>query len=650
MTDDISKKEDKLIDLLEDFLLEWRSNCEHFVEWEKATNEAELIFEYVVDQTRFEPNTFLAKEILNSFKELRSNIEINEKNIRDGLIGRKIRNVLNEEESDLSKELQRRIDDIERQNNNSIKEAIKDIYRSPNSIDIYSKYKLESEDINEFGFIGSDKQGKYIINCFYKENAKLKLFINSVEKIYNSPQEDLPIFWKNKLLQGGGLVFLLLACLFFFGYLKPVGSKILDLCSNSGQINCTKENDEIGNSNTSIINGIKKGNLKENQVYVIAVVIPDKNATSFVSKYILKGVARRQSEFNSKNDRKILVLVAKEDPNNQQQNGGLKIAQELVNQKIVLGVIGPYSSSSLSYVSTTYCNDHLSLISPTVNIPIKTLEKNPTIKHDCFFRVTGDNYDALDRIIKRLQRKHKRVLIIRTGGDAFSDSFSENFREKVAGRLLHDIGDEFYLNKSNDKATKNFNSIKSKQEIQTQIKAWAKSYKSILKETAILIIIDSKHLNLNPEEALSDIKNVISANNGTFLIVGSNPVYNPELLKSLEHDSFNLKLIENMIIAVPAFYPNYRPKSDDKDLNWYEAMSYDATQMLVTAISNESKHTTPTREGIYEQFKDKSFEVPKEEAYTGLIKLKGSDRVNPPGDLIYPTCRNNNCEWDKIRR
>jgi ABC-type branched-subunit amino acid transport system substrate-binding protein len=94
-----------------------------------------------------------------------------------------------------------------------------------------------------------------------------------------------------------------------------------------------------------------------------------------------------------------------------------------------------------------------------------------------------------------------------------------------------------------------------------------------------------------------------------------------------------------MIVAEFWFSDKPRQKSSDR----MYAMSYDATGMLIAAISKELDNgKEPTRQNLPQQFKNLQMK-----GLTGEITLEGSDRTNAPYHLIQPYCANSNCEWVK---
>jgi ABC-type branched-subunit amino acid transport system substrate-binding protein len=474
--------------------------------------------------------------------------------------------------------------------------------------------------------------------------TNIKSRLNEVEKQLRSgkPQNELFRLFLWLLLLGSlvGGFWLLLT--------KKEG--VVDLCSNpSLSINCVNKvdkekpsatnvaNDKISNNNKKILDEIRKGSQVE--VHTVAVLVPQGYTADFISQDMLEGVADKQAEFNddkSNNKWKLLVLMVNEIDKGGGQDKGKETSVKLVAQKQVLGVVGPYSSSSLAYMVDTYCKNNLALISPTATIPmtnlkqtIKTYVEIPNPRLDCFYRVTGTNNDAIDKLFKYLyDGQYKRVLIIRDSGNAFTNSFFDNFYDKIRSgksEIYFEASDDIALSESLEIITK-------------KIKHWGEKYNA--KDTAILMIANPKHLSM--EDTTKNTQKIIRANRGKFLILGGNSTYHPNLLNELK--STNAPAIDKIVLSVPFF----RPKLDNKnkDITWFHDMSSDATQVLIDAISKaRDSKTNITREDVQQQIKGLKI---KSSTFTGIIEFEGSDRKESPYHLIQPRCSNDSCEWKKI--
>jgi hypothetical protein len=166
---------------------------------------------------------------------------------------------------------------------------------------------------------------------------------------------------------------------------------------------------------------------------------------------------------------------------------------------------------------------------------------------------------------------------------------------------------------------------------QAKISYWQKQYENDIDKIAILMIKGSKRNT--PENT----KNLVKANNGKFLIVASDTAYSPEILGELESEN-PINSIKKMIIAVPYF--SVKSSTNPNNLTWFYEMSYDTTQLLTKAISEELKNNKqPTRKNLKEQF-NKLTVI----GHTGTFSLQGSDRTNAPYYLIQPDCSTSKCD------
>lgn len=97
---------------------------------------------------------------------------------------------------------------------------------------------------------------------------------------------------------------------------------------------------------------------------------------------------------------------------------------------------------------------------------------------------------------------------------------------------------------------------------------------------------------------------MLEANQGAFLVVGSNTVRRKELFEDVEN---NHKILNQLVVMQPWFtlkdsqeFEQYQDfwKSEDI-INWGYVMGYDATQVLLYAIANRAnKSQYPTRQEI----------------------------------------------------
>jgi ABC-type branched-subunit amino acid transport system substrate-binding protein len=413
---------------------------------------------------------------------------------------------------------------------------------------------------------------------------------------------------------------------------------------NNTYVSCENEawNKKITSNNKQILKNIDHGYLIDSQVHVIAAVVPGDNSPSFVSQHILQGIADEQEKFNRESSSwKIFVLIAREKNNdfdknqNEIANGGADIADELVKQPRILGVIAPYSSPSLVNIINKYCDNNLTLLSPTVSISREYLEtkfkqyynNKFSLNAKCFFRNTGTNKDASARLLSYLsEHQYEKVLVLKSNNDAFADSFWHDFQIQKSNYSQISFPSKIVLLSKNTKPT---------------IDQWKKNYGSVSDKTAILMIKGPKGATDRIDEITDE---VIKNNDGKFLILASNPVYQPNLIGELNLVA-SPTAISKIIIAVPWFPTKdeiSQLKMSTSDLDSFYAMSFDATKLLIEAISKDAMGKKPTKEGVQYQLN----RLGEMKGMTGDINLKNNDRYNSSYKLIQPNCQDNkNCEW-----
>ncbi|MGV2389727.1 MAG UNVERIFIED_CONTAM: hypothetical protein LVR29_20155 [Microcystis novacekii LVE1205-3] len=123
-------------------------------------------------------------------------------------------------------------------------------------------------------------------------------------------------------------------------------------------------------------------------------------------------------------------------------------------------------------------------------------------------------------------------------------------------------------------------------------------------ETAILYLQGAYKDEKDTASSKGKLIRVLEANQGAFLVVGSNTVRRKELFEDVEN---NHKILNQLVVMQPWFtlkdsqeFEQYQDfwKSEDI-INWGYVMGYDATQVLLYAIANRAnKSQYPTRQEI----------------------------------------------------
>jgi ABC-type branched-subunit amino acid transport system substrate-binding protein len=416
----------------------------------------------------------------------------------------------------------------------------------------------------------------------------------------------------------------------------------------------------IALNNAKILRDLQSNKLKSEDIYPIAAVVPktDKEGAVYAGKRMLAGIAFKQKKINELEldaQKKRLLIIIADDKN--EVGSGQVIAKKLIQITQILGVVGPYASSRYYHVYQKYDDGKLTVISPSVTAAksdfqdMEKLQKKGQ-KFTCaneeiegitpkfFFRPVGDTEASTITTLDYL-KKHgitKLIVFVQTD-DLYSCSLLRRLEAKVKERK-HEVsiyrqifldGEQKDLSGPIEELTKDQN---------------------LKKENTAIIYFQGAFTNKYDADEYK-LSNVIQANKGHFLFVGSNPVIQSQLIKSY------LKNYKNTLIIQPWFPSSPKPKeveeqenfwkydsNSDNFVTWHYVMAYDATQMFLYAINqfvnNNQKY--PTREGINEILAgttvqnpgcNKNVEGITGDTFTDNITLDGSDRCPPGGNNGY---------------
>jgi ABC-type branched-subunit amino acid transport system substrate-binding protein len=401
----------------------------------------------------------------------------------------------------------------------------------------------------------------------------------------------------------------------------------------------------IALNNARVMGDLKNGNISPNNVFIIAISSGFDATPEGIGGSILTGIAWRQDELNKLPNTFRLIVVMADDKNDKEQ--AVNVAKELVKKKGILGVIGPYSSHATYYVIDEYRKEKLVLVSATSTATVKVYKaKNKSKSQDMtwFFRPVPTTTIAAEDLVKYLKEQgYQQAIIFYQHEDLFAVSSYKDVTEqlqqpsikiKIVRQTDIDNIDNTEINKAIASLKQEFNQIKDK--------------------TALILLTDA----YTKAQSTSKKLEVIKDNNGEFFIAGNNTLFDTEILGLV--NTIGKKSLEKMAITIP-WYPSTEQSKkmanfignnvetwtkNDAELIWQMAMSYDATQMLIEAISQQrSNGQTPTREGMRNILASSDF---KTEGLTGTITLKGVDRKDQFSALIRPDCSTNTCGWVEI--
>lgn len=319
------------------------------------------------------------------------------------------------------------------------------------------------------------------------------------------------------------------------------------------------------------LNNAQIGN---NKAYSIAVAVPiGTEETS--AKEILRGVAQAQSEINQQggiNDVPLKVLIVNDnnDPQTAQQ-----VAQELVKNQDVLGVVGHFSSGVTLATAPIYEQNKLVVISPSsTSVAISNAGEYifRTVPSDRFTSSALAKY-FLDRLELR------RAAIIYNSQSAYSKSLQETFTTDVVsngGEIVAEV----------DLSDNNFNP--------------AETLKTAQNQGAEALVF------LNDSATVDQAYLLMQLNNGKLPLLGGDSLYKPQTLQIAGEKA------KGLVLGVPWHAlgsPNRKFTAAayrlwGGDVNWRTAMAYDATQALAKGLAQN-----PSRSGIQAVLSDSGFNV-----------------------------------------
>ncbi len=305
----------------------------------------------------------------------------------------------------------------------------------------------------------------------------------------------------------------------------------------------------------------------------LATVVPvDNNSES--AQEILRGVAQAQDQFNKKrgfNGRLLEIVIANDSD---EPDKAKQVAQQLVKDLSLWGVIGHYSSEATRAALAEYEKADLAIISPT--------SSSSVFKSNVFFRTVPSNDLAGKKLAEYAYRKLslKTVVIFSNPDSSYSNSMREEFKrhfEQLGGQVVRPPQIDLTAPKLN---------------VEIEVERSVYKYRA----QAGALFPDTRHTNVALEIAKANKKLIDQDRQGLKLIGGSS-LYGNEELKEGED------AVEGLIIEVP--WVRQVPQAQDfaqkarqqwgVDVNWRTATSFDATQAFIKSLSSSLKSSKPSR-------------------------------------------------------
>lgn len=303
----------------------------------------------------------------------------------------------------------------------------------------------------------------------------------------------------------------------------------------------------------------------EGEPYTLAVVVPiDSREKS--AQEMLRGVAQAQHWLNASGgvNGKFLEIVIANDGNDPEN--ATRVAEEIVKDSSILGVIGHNSSSASKAGLAVYEGAGLPMISPT--------STSTGLKGDVFFRTVPSDAAAAKKLAQHAWEEMgiSNAIIYYNPRSAFSNSLKSAFEMRFS-----ELGGTVV---SEDMTAPNLNPGRSISSAESDYQAEAALLFPDTGYTSVAIELAQANSNLPADRQLK--------------LLGSDSLYSIETLTA-GGDS-----IEDLVLPVPWFsgsssfkdFSNASQQQWRGPVSWRTAMSFDATQAFIQALSDNATPST----------------------------------------------------------
>ena len=316
---------------------------------------------------------------------------------------------------------------------------------------------------------------------------------------------------------------------------------------------------------------------KAGSPFTLAVVVPI-GTNSSDSQEILRGVAQAQDQFNRNNGligRLLEIVIANDDNKKQAQ----QVAQQLVKDTSILGIIGHNSSDATKEALPEYEQAGLPIISPT--------STSVLLSNSVFFRAVYSDASGGQKLAEYAYKnlQSKKAVIFANPNSPYSNSIREIFT-----RQFEKLGGEVVRKPMIDLTATKFDAEKEV----------AKSVYGDKVEVALLFPdTQSTGIAINIAKEISS-RNERLRNSPQNSPIRELKILSGDTLYSNETLVTGGKGVEGLIIVIPWFRETSQAKSfaqtSDKmwggGISWRTATSYDATQAFIKALSSNPSRTT----------------------------------------------------------
>lgn len=332
--------------------------------------------------------------------------------------------------------------------------------------------------------------------------------------------------------------------------------------------------------------------------FTLAAVVPvDNNQQS--AREILRGVAQAQAEFNQERglENRLLEIVIANDGN--EPENSTKVAEQLVADRSILGVIGHNSSNASQAGLKVYENAGLAMISPT--------STSTSLNSNYFFRTSPSDAASGVKLAQYVfqQLRLERAVIFYNPDSSYSSSLKTAFQNH-----FEELGGKSF--------TKNIADSNLKPKIAIA--------NSIVKDgvRAGLLFPNTEYISVAIEIARANAN--LPASKRLKLLSGDS-LYSSETLAA------GGESIEELVLAVPWFAgaaksPMFNQAAANRwggSVNWRTAMSFDATQSFIKALKSAD-----SRNAVFKNLQN----IELENGETSGNKLAFSDRGERQGEPV----------------
>lgn len=342
------------------------------------------------------------------------------------------------------------------------------------------------------------------------------------------------------------------------------------------------------------LNNARIGN---QNAHTIAVAVPTA-ASANSALEILRGVAQAQDETNRAgglNGVPVKVMIVNDDNS---PDVTPQVAEALVKDRSVLGVIGHFGSDATLAAAPVYEAGRLVMISPT-----STSVQLSGVGQYIFRTVPSDRFTAAALSRYMLERlRLQRAAVFYNSQSAYSTSLKNEFTTAVFSDGGQVVG-EF------DLSANGFDSVAS--------------FDQATQQGAEVLVLAANTATLDP--ALQ----VVAINRRRLPILGGDSLYNPRVLQVGGESAVGMVVAVPWILLADPNAPFVRSSRQywGGDVNWRTAMAYDAAIALMNAIAAVGTD----RAAIAEHLRSNADTI---EGATGVVRFLPSGDRNQAMQLV----------------